>query len=347
MENSTSKFHPDMLRTEMAKHKTRDRRSRPERADRSRAGGTARAAAPAPEGAGPPENAQSRRPRPAQGPGGARPAQAKRGPARRPDRDTPHWIYGTHAALQALRNPRRSLRRLIGTAETLAGLSEQIGPYLADRDRPPTPERVTRQDLEVILPEGAVHQGLAVLVSPLPAFGLRELLLHAQNNAPGPSTRAGSTPQRKVSRLYLALDQVTDPHNVGAVLRSAVAFGAAGLLVTDRHAPSEGGVLAKAASGALDLLPIYNVPNLSRALAGLRSAGYWSYGLAEEADVEIGDLDPAARSVLVLGAEGTGLRRLTRETCDQLVGLPTSGPLRSLNVSNAAAVALYALTQAR
>ena len=146
-------------------------------------------------------------------------------------------------------------------------------------------------------------------------------------------------------QIIVVLDQVTDPHNVGAILRSAAAFGALAVLVPEHGAPAVTGVLAKAASGALEAMPLLRVANLARALERIKQAGFWSLGLEEKADKTLGELDLPARIALVLGAEGSGLRRLTREHCDFLGRLPTRGSMASLNVSNAAAVALYALSQ--
>jgi 23S rRNA (guanosine2251-2'-O)-methyltransferase len=165
---------------------------------------------------------------------------------------------------------------------------------------------------------------VVIEVEPLEDIWLADLLAEA--------------PERAV---LLVLDQVTDPHNVGAILRSAAAFGAGAVILTERNAPSTTGVLAKAASGAIEHVPLVHVTNLSRALIELQEAGYWCVGLAEEAKHHLDGIDLSAKTALVLGAEGEGLRRLTREHCDELARLPTGGAIGSLNVSNAAAVALY------
>ncbi|MDP1964228.1 MAG: 23S rRNA (guanosine(2251)-2'-O)-methyltransferase RlmB, partial [Reyranella sp.] len=183
---------------------------------------------------------------------------------------------------------------------------------------------MARDDLSKNLPAGAVHQGIAILVAPLEDPALEDIL-----------ARCGDT------ALVLALDQVTDPHNVGAILRSAAAFGVAGIVVTERNAPADTGVLAKAASGALEVVPLLRAVNLARTLDQLKEAGFWLYGLDERGDVAIGDLDLAGRVCIVLGAEGEGLRRLTSEKCDRLATIPTKVALAALNVSNAAAVATY------
>jgi 23S rRNA (guanosine2251-2'-O)-methyltransferase len=196
----------------------------------------------------------------------------------------------------------------------------------------PSLERIEGLDLSTLLPAGAVHQGLAVLVDPLPMVDLGELLDQISADSPA---------------HLIVLDQVTDPQNVGAILRSASAFGASGLILTERHAAPESGVLAKAASGALDHLAMVRVVNLARAIEGLKQAGFWCLGLAADGEMTLAEAKPSGRIALVLGAEGTGLRRLTREHCDQLLRLPTTGPVGQLNVSNAAAVALYELVRAQ
>src|SRR5437868_7969649 len=190
-----------------------------------------------------------------------------------------------------------------------------------------------RAALEALLPDGAVHQGWALEVEPLTPPDLDDVLRAAD-------IAAGRA-------VVLVLDQVTDPHNVGAVLRSAAAFGAMAVVVAEHAAPPATGALAKAASGALDLVPLVRVINLARALDRLKEAGFWCCGLDAEAPETLAALDLGRRAALVLGSEGGGLRRLVRERCDYLARLPTRPELPSLNVSNAAAIALYELARGK
>ncbi len=241
------------------------------------------------------------------------------------------WLYGRHAVLAALANPNRDCRRLLVDAK----LSEEVVTHLTaaqrtgGRDLPF--EAVERRQLDSLLDEGALHQGVALLARMLNPLAIEDIL----DLAP----EAGSR------RLLVALDQVTDPRNVGAIFRSAAAFGAAGLLAPERHGAPESGALARAASGGIERVPRIEVTNLARALNQLKAAGWWVVGLAEESETLLADWRADARVVLVLGAEGDGLRHLTRKTCDQLLRLPTNPALASLNVSNAAAVALYQLAR--
>ena len=225
------------------------------------------------------------------------------------------WLFGRHAVLAALANPERRIERVLATKEAAERHAAELGNKI---------ELLSRDDLSHRLPAGAVHQGLAALVAPLEEPQLEDVLARCGDNA-----------------LVLALDQVTDPHNAGAILRSAAAFGVAGLIVTERHAPADTGVLAKAASGALEIVPLVRAVNLARTLEQLKEAGFWLYGLDEGGDVAIDDLDLGGRAGIVLGAEGEGLRRLTTEKCDRLVTIPTDQRLAALNVSNAAAIAAY------
>ena len=247
------------------------------------------------------------------------------------------WLHGVHPVLAALGNPDRGLRRLLVTAEQAERLKDRLQGALAARNGQPKPEIVDRRALDDLL-KGTVHQGIAVEAEPLPEVFLEDLLI-----------RAESKPQS----LLVVLDQVTDPHNVGAILRSAAAFGADGVVTTERHAPGETSALAKSAAGALDLVPLVRVGNLARALADLKEAGYRCIGLDSDAERAIDEIAVPERRALVLGAEGPGMRRLTRDSCDDLVRIPMAvhvyggGALDSLNVSNATAIALYALTRRR
>jgi 23S rRNA (guanosine2251-2'-O)-methyltransferase len=184
-------------------------------------------------------------------------------------------------------------------------------------------------DLGRLVPNDAPHQGVVIEVEPLEGQWLGDVLAQAGERA-----------------VLLVLDQVTDPHNVGAILRSAAAFGAAAIVTQDRHSPPESGALAKAASGALERVPWIRVVNLARALEEIAEAGFWRIGLAGDAETKLDEALGPQRVALVLGAEGPGLRHNTREHCDAMAKLPISGAIESLNVSNAAAVALYAASVA-
>jgi 23S rRNA (guanosine2251-2'-O)-methyltransferase len=239
-------------------------------------------------------------------------------------------IWGVHAVRAAWLNPKRKCYRLWMTGagkESFAGFNAEAHEQLLKR---PDPKIVDRQTIDRLVPLGSVHQGLILETAPLHQLSLNELI----DVNPPPD-------------LLLVLDQVTDPHNVGAILRSAEAFGAGGVIMTERNAPDTTGVLAKTASGALDYIPLISVVNLARTLDELHEAGYWSVGLAEEGVKELAEIDLTGRTVLLLGAEGQGLRQLTRKKCHELARLPTGGPIGSLNVSNAAAVALYEVKRQR
>jgi 23S rRNA (guanosine2251-2'-O)-methyltransferase len=232
--------------------------------------------------------------------------------------------------LAVLANRRRRVRRLLLTAEVAARHGAAIAAARGHRHARPAIETVTRRALSALLPEAAAHQGIAVLAEPLAAVSL--------------DTVCRSAPVRC---QVVVLDQVSDPHNVGAVMRSAAAFGSLALVMQDRHAPRETGALAKAASGALEHLPLVRVTNLARALGALKDAGFWCVGLAVGAETALTETDLAGRVAIVLGAEGAGLRRLTAARCDILARLPTGGPIAQLNVSNAAAIALYEAARQR
>lgn len=231
-------------------------------------------------------------------------------------------LYGIHAVRAAWNNPARDIRALYVTDQALKAF-----PLAGPGKRPP-PTVIDKKDLDRALP-GAVHQGIAVDAAPLEEVAVRDLVIRAE--APG---RA----------VIVMLDQVTDPHNMGAIIRSACAFGAAGMIVQRKHAPDlDNGALAKAACGGVEHLPVAYETNLSRTLEILKEHGFWAAGLDERGEKTIAGAGLPEKTVLVLGAEGAGLRPLVRDHCDFLVRLPTKGPIASLNVSNAAAVALYAL----
>jgi 23S rRNA (guanosine2251-2'-O)-methyltransferase len=230
------------------------------------------------------------------------------------------WLYGTHAAKAALANERRKFHRILVTERT----HELLPPGVAAESL--SPDAISR-----LLPQGAVHQGIALLCDPLPAMDLEDAVAL---KPPG-------------DRLVVVLDQVTDPHNEGAILRSAAAFGAAAVVVQDRHAPPESGVLAKTASGALDIVPRVAVVNIARTLERLGRLGFWRIALASDGDSALSEATNSGDVALVLGAEGAGLRRLVREHCDVSAHIPGATAIGSLNVSNAAAIAFYELRRVR
>jgi 23S rRNA (guanosine2251-2'-O)-methyltransferase len=251
-----------------------------------------------------------------------------------PAAESGRWLYGSHAALAALANPERVCRRLLLTTEAADRLRGDLARAAQAAPRRPEPEIVERSRLDALL-AGAVHQGIAVEAEPLIDLDIPDILARTQD---------------KPEALVVALDQISDPQNVGAIMRTAAAFAADALLVTERHAPAATGALAKAASGAVDRLPLARVVNLARGLSELKDAGFWCVGLDAAAERTLEQIGKVSRCVLVLGGEGSGLRRLTRESCDMLARIPIApgagpGAIDSLNVSNAAAIALYVLTR--
>ena len=252
---------------------------------------------------------------------------APRGAAHAPRRDAassgPEWIWGRHAVDAAVANPRRTgLRRLLSAPGKAAHLEAGLG------ERGLRIERLEAHEIGRMLPAGAVHQGLALLADPLEPVGLEELAEPAEG-------------------VLVLLDQVADPQNVGAILRSAAAFGAQGVILQERRAPALSGALAKAAAGAVDRVPCARVVNLSRALEALADKGWRTVGLAGEADMALDQAFDGGPVVLVLGSEGEGLRRLVSEHCDVLAAIPMPGGFESLNVSTAAAIALYEASRGR
>ena len=225
------------------------------------------------------------------------------------------WIFGHHAVVAALQNPNREKLILKQTKEAV--LSKELTNCV-------NTQIVSRQEIDSLAGIGAVHQGLALQVKPLSMPTLDEVL----NKQP---TKA----------VILILDQVTDPHNIGAILRSAAAFDALAVIIPDANAPQESAVLAKSACGALEIIPLIRVTNLVRTMQQLKDAGFWCLGLDGYATELIGDKKLPEKCAFVLGSEGDGMRRLTAENCDYTIKLPISDKMESLNVSNAAAIALY------
>jgi 23S rRNA (guanosine2251-2'-O)-methyltransferase len=253
--------------------------------------------------------------------GGGKPAGKGRGPGGRPARrdresspDGPVILYGWHTVAAALANPERQIRKLL--------LTENAARRLADDkiDTRVPPEIVRPGVIDARLGPDAVHQGLLAEAEPLPSPDIETL------------------PQEGI---VLVLDQITDPHNVGAILRSAAAFAVKAIVTTARHSPEATGVLAKSASGALELVPLVTVPNLARALNELNDQGFMTVGLDSEGSEDLGAMTLRQPLALVLGAEGKGLRQLTRDTCSAVARLDMPGEIKSLNVSNAAVLALY------
>ncbi len=244
---------------------------------------------------------------------------------RRQQSDATVWLFGLHAVRDALLNPDRDCRRVIVTKNAADRLAEALAV------RPLKPEIADARKFPAPIDPASVHQGAAVEVAPLDWGSVSEIC------APGDE-----------APRVLLLDRVTDPHNVGAILRSAEVFGARAVIAPHRHSAPETGALAKTASGALECQPYLRVPNLANAMNALQQMGYVLIGLDGAADVTVAEACRGAGAGpigLVLGAEGPGLRELTRKTCDTLARIPASGEFGSLNVSNAAAVALYAATQ--
>ncbi|CAI3932516.1 23S rRNA (guanosine(2251)-2'-O)-methyltransferase RlmB [Commensalibacter papalotli (ex Botero et al. 2024)] len=231
-----------------------------------------------------------------------------------------YWLYGQHAVQAALQNRKRQKLRLLATADAYATV-------LAKLDAPLkiVHETIDRSTLDTICGKEAVHQGIALHVMPLGSASAEDML-----------ERSGP---------ILMLDQVTDPRNIGAILRSAVAFGAAGVILQDRHSPDESGAMAKAASGGLDTIPIMRAVNLSRELTKFKEAGLWAVGLDAHGNLLNGADYAQRRVILVLGAEGAGIRQLTKKNCDEIASLRMTGDIDSLNVSVAGAIALYEITR--
>lgn len=244
---------------------------------------------------------------------------------------SPLFLFGLHAVRAALTSEERQVRRLLVTESGFANISAAYDEARAAGLSRPEPVFVEKEDIDRLLPRDAVHQDVLLDVEPLEDVFLKDLLISAADNA-----------------RVVILDQVTDPHNVGAILRSAAFFGADAVIVQKLHAPDITGTLAKAASGAVEFVPLVREVNLARAIEQLQEAFFTCIGLDERGEVtmaQAAERSKKGRVAIVMGAEGDGLRRLVAEKCDMLAQLPTEGPLESLNVSNATAVALYELAR--
>jgi len=232
-----------------------------------------------------------------------------------------YFLFGRNSVEAALKNKKRECLRLIGTEKALSdqkitGIRPGIKTFMVE----------SLDDIATAVPEGAPHQGLLLEVRFLPGVHIADL-----------------EPHEGQKNIILMLDQVTDPQNVGACLRSAAAFGARALITQDRNSPKESGSLARASAGGLEALPWLQVPNLSQALGQLRDMGYWHVGLDGGTQMALNDVSLGDNIVIVMGSEGSGLRPLVKKTCDVVAAIPMSGAVESLNVSNAAAIALYEL----
>ncbi len=232
-----------------------------------------------------------------------------------------HVLYGRHAVLAALANPKRKISKLLCTKENF----EDVAAF--DRVRP---QIVEKKEIDKLLPAEAVHQGLALYCSRLENASLEEIIEIADG---------------KEKCHVLILDQVTDPQNVGAIIRSAVAFNTVALIVQDKNSPLESGAMAKASAGMIEYLPIVRVTNISRAIEKLKDAGFWAVGMDGYATTTIDKLNKNGKTAFVMGSEGKGMRRLVEENCDISVKLPMSEKAESLNVATAAAIALYEINK--
>ena len=238
-------------------------------------------------------------------------------------------LYGIHAVAEAIINPARTIRAIYATEQAVRHLEDPLNNARAAGLVRPGITEVEREVLDRALPREAVHQGIALDCAQLPETTVHDLIVRTAS---------------KDRALIVMLDQVTDPHNIGAVLRSACVFGADGLIVQNRNAPDLNALIAKTACGGMEHVPVAAETNLARTLDLLKKEGFFVVGLDERGAQTPNQAPDFAKCVLVMGAEGPGLRPLVRDHCDLLVRLPVRGPISSLNVSNAAAVALYAMT---
>ena len=234
----------------------------------------------------------------------------------------PLILYGRHAVWAALQNPHRRIGKLVCTAENVAEISRKF---------PQVPLEIkNKKDIDGLLPNDAVHQGFALYCHPLEPISIEDVCRQSEG---------------KENCRVLILDQVTDPQNIGAIVRSCAAFGVSALVVQDKNSPPESGAMAKAAAGTLELVPTVRATNLTRAVEILKKHGFWVVGMDGYAQTTIDKMDKNGKFAVVMGSEGVGMRRLVEESCDLTVRLPISDKVESLNVSTAAAIVLYELSK--
>ncbi|MBL4836695.1 MAG: 23S rRNA (guanosine(2251)-2'-O)-methyltransferase RlmB [Kordiimonadaceae bacterium] len=269
------------------------------------------------------ESANANAPSSSHAPRSSAPQGMEQAHALTPTSRNSYFLFGRNSVQAALANKSRECVRLIGTEKSLADC-----PLPERRSKLPIETHKHTGHIAASVPEGSPHQGILLEVRPLPGLDLQDL-----------------EPNPQGKNIILMLDQVTDPHNVGACMRSAAAFGARALITQDRNSPDEGGVLARSAAGALEILPWLKVANLAQALDTLRHMGYWHVGLDGNTEQSIRTLKLGDNIVIVMGSEGKGLRPLVRKNCDVIAKIPMQGAVESLNVSNAAAISLYQLVE--
>ncbi len=231
-----------------------------------------------------------------------------------------YWLYGVHSCFSALQNQKRIIKKLLITTNTLNKFTK------LDLELNINPEIVKKNIIENVLPSGSVHQGIAIRTNPLKTWKTSDIVFNAREQN---------------SVLILILDQPNDGRNIGAILRSAAAFNVTAIIVPERNTPKEGGAMAKAAAGAMELVPVVRVPNLIRAIKEFKSIGFWITGITNKTKIDIRETKPPRKSILVLGSEESGLRRLTHNICDFHARIGISPSIESLNISSAAAIALH------
>ncbi len=235
---------------------------------------------------------------------------------------SPLILYGRHAVLSALHNPERSISRLLCTTET----AEEVKGLIAEHKL----QIVDRKEIDKLLPREAVHQGFALFCTPLPNYALEEIIDIANT---------------KEDCHILILDQVTDPQNIGAIIRSCAAFNTLALILQDKNSPEETGAMAKASAGTIEMVPLCRVTNLSRTIQQLKNAGFWIIGMDGYAKTTVDKMNKSGKTAIIMGSEGKGMRRLVEESCDSTIRLPMNENVESLNVSTAAAIVLYELNK--